>query len=81
MARNLGTCSLLIVSGWKDTSMFLTGFLVVTGFAMPIVFVHTKVIADKGTEAVILGMFGAALVYGSLIVYLRFFNKKEDDMF
>lgn len=47
---------------------------------MPIVFVHTKVIpSENGTVAIVLGLLGALLVYGSLIVYIKFFKKGEDE--
>ena len=50
--------------------------------AMPIVFVHTEVIpSTHGVEAIVLGILGALIVYGSVIAYFFFFHRKDDDSF
>jgi hypothetical protein len=49
---------------------------------MPIVFVHTEVIpSTHGVEAIVLGILGALIVYGSVIAYFFFFHRKDDDSF
>lgn len=59
-----------------DFGQFLTGFLVLSGFAMPIALAHVKVITDA---ACVMSIIGGVLIYGSIIVYGRFFNNVGDD--
>eukprot|EP01113_Clastostelium_recurvatum_P045219 TRINITY_DN773_c0_g2_i1.p1 TRINITY_DN773_c0_g2~~TRINITY_DN773_c0_g2_i1.p1 ORF type:complete len:130 (-),score=33.44 TRINITY_DN773_c0_g2_i1:126-515(-) len=65
-------------SGIKDLGFFLTGFLVISGFGIPAVLAHSKIIP---IEAMALALAGGLVVYATILVYLHFFHKHEDDSF
>lgn len=59
-----------------DFGHFLTGFLLSTGLALPIMMTHVGLIT---TGAGIMSIIGGLLVYGSIIAYSRFFGSENDD--
>ena len=64
---------------WKDSGHFITGALIVTGFALPAVLAHAGLVNPYSS---ILSLCGGLIVYASLLLYLHFFhNKKEEDDF
>eukprot|EP01112_Ceratiomyxa_fruticulosa_P009929 TRINITY_DN2608_c0_g2_i1.p1 TRINITY_DN2608_c0_g2~~TRINITY_DN2608_c0_g2_i1.p1 ORF type:complete len:128 (-),score=24.33 TRINITY_DN2608_c0_g2_i1:91-474(-) len=65
-------------SGIKDLGYFLTGFLVVSGFGIPIVLAHAEIIQ---LAALLMSLAGGLIVYGTILVYLHFFHGKEENPF
>ncbi|KAL7752752.1 Vacuolar protein sorting-associated protein 55 [Sorochytrium milnesiophthora] len=65
-------------SGLKDAGYFITSFLVVTGFALPISLARSAVLT---TSAAIMSVVGGALVYGTIVVYLRVFSSRDESLF
>lgn len=61
---------------FKDMGYFLTGLLVVSGFALPAVLAHADVI---NVGALFLAIAGGLIVYASIIVYIHFFHAKPKD--
>lgn len=59
-----------------DFGHFLTGFLVLTGLALPITLAH---VGEIGSAACVMSISGGLLIYGSIIVYGRFFSGTGDD--
>eukprot|EP01120_Amphizonella_sp_Union-15-10_P008486 TRINITY_DN305_c0_g1_i1.p1 TRINITY_DN305_c0_g1~~TRINITY_DN305_c0_g1_i1.p1 ORF type:complete len:132 (-),score=20.81 TRINITY_DN305_c0_g1_i1:43-438(-) len=64
---------------FRNAGYFLTGAIVVTGFALPAVLTHARVI--KHAEALILGVSGGLVVYTTILVYLHKFHGKRWDSF
>ncbi|KAJ3358938.1 Vacuolar protein sorting-associated protein 55 [Allomyces javanicus] len=64
------------VSGWRDAGYFLTAFLVVTGFALPLALTRSEVIVPA---AGIMSVCGGVLVYGTIVTYAHFFSTSGDD--
>jgi len=61
---------------FKDIGFFLTGFLVISGFGIPAVMAHSKVIK---IEALILALAGGLIVYIAILVYIHVFHKKSSE--
>lgn len=61
-----------------DFGHFLTGFLITTGLALPLMLTHVGLIE---TGAGIMSICGGVLVYGSIVTYTRFFGTTNDDGF
>jgi len=61
---------------FKSMGFFLTGFLLVTGFAIPSLIVHAD--SDPKYGALVLSLAGGLIIYGSLIAYIHFFHRKGD---
>lgn len=59
-----------------DFGRFLTGFLLLSGLAVPVMLAHVGSIT---TAAAIMSILGGALIYGSIIVYGQFFSVASDD--
>jgi len=62
-------------SGVVDFGRFLTGFLVVMGIAMPILFAHCAIIRET---AAVMSIIGGWLIYGTIISFTMFFQEGED---
>jgi hypothetical protein len=56
---------------------FLTGTLVSSGFAIPLILLHSKLIQGP---ACWMSMAGGSLVYGTILVYAGLFNEGQDEM-
>jgi hypothetical protein len=62
--------------GPVDLGRFITGVIVVTGFAFPVVLAHSEVI-EKG--ACWMSVVGGGLVYGTILAYSNTFKQESDD--
>lgn len=60
----------------KDFGHFLTGYFVISGLAIPIVFLHTHLIT---LEAAVMSMSGGLIVYLTIIIFGTFFHESSDD--
>ncbi|GAM19700.1 hypothetical protein SAMD00019534_028750, partial [Acytostelium subglobosum LB1] len=60
----------------SDLGMFLTGFLVVAGFAVPGILAHNYVITYK---ALAFAISGGIVVIGSLVAFMAYFQKKDSE--
>ncbi|KAL1944537.1 hypothetical protein VTO73DRAFT_2967 [Trametes versicolor] len=63
-------------SGPVDLGRFITAFVVVTGFALPLVLAHSEVIAPG---ACAMSIAGGALVYGTILAYSATFTEASSD--
>lgn len=59
-----------------DFAKFVTGMLVFSGVLIPIVFNHCGLIRDT---AMYMSLSGGALIYLSIVLFVSFFEKREDD--
>jgi len=62
--------------GLRHVAMFVTGALIVSGFGIPLVLAHAETIDQR---AMALALAGGLVVYGTMIAYLHFFLRKEDE--
>ncbi|EJS43040.1 vps55p [Saccharomyces arboricola H-6] len=62
----------------QDLAHFLTGMLVTSGVALPVVFNHCQLI---GHLSCIMCMIGGLIIYSSIVIFKWFFKKdfNEDD--
>ncbi|CAI4045033.1 hypothetical protein SUVZ_10G2290 [Saccharomyces uvarum] len=62
----------------QDLAHFLTGMLVTSGVALPVVFYHCQLI---GHLSCIMCMTGGLIIYSSIVIFKWFFKKdfNEDD--
>ncbi|KAJ5570293.1 Vacuolar protein sorting-associated protein 55 [Penicillium hispanicum] len=58
-----------------DFGRFLTGFLVLTGIALPVILAHSGAIE---IPAMIMSIFGGLLIYGTIISFSMFFQEQEE---
>ncbi|KAJ5099199.1 Vacuolar protein sorting-associated protein 55, partial [Penicillium argentinense] len=58
-----------------DFGRFMTGFLVLTGIALPVVLAHSGAIE---IPAMIMSIFGGLLIYGTIISFSMFFQEQEE---
>ncbi|WOO76406.1 Vacuolar protein sorting-associated protein 55 [Vanrija pseudolonga] len=65
-------------SAYVDFGRFLTGVLVATGFALPVVLAHSDLIKS---QACWMSIGGGLLVYGTIMVYSGWFGSGNDDDF
>ena len=65
-------------SAYVDFGRFLTGMLVATGFALPVVLAHSALIQPA---ACWMSIGGGVLVYGTILVYSGWFGQSNDDEF
>jgi len=63
-------------SGLRHVAMFVTGALIVSGFGVPLVLAHAETIDERSMA---LALAGGLVVYGTMIAYLHFFLKKDED--
>jgi Vacuolar protein sorting 55 len=64
------------MKGWRDGAYFVTGFLLVSGLALPLVLAHNEVV---GVPTMIMSLIGGLLVYSSVVLYLKIVHKSDDD--
>ncbi|GAC93504.1 vacuolar protein [Pseudozyma hubeiensis SY62] len=62
-------------SGFLDFGNFMTGLMIVSGFALPLSLAHSGVIAPT---ACWMSIAGGGLVYGTILTYSGFFNETDD---
>ncbi|WFD40022.1 Vacuolar protein sorting-associated protein 55 [Malassezia japonica] len=62
-------------NAYIDFGNFLTGMLLMTGVALPIMLAHTDIIAPAAAG---LSLAGGTLVYGTMVVYAAFFHTPDD---
>ncbi|EON61663.1 hypothetical protein W97_00879 [Coniosporium apollinis CBS 100218] len=62
-------------SGVIDFGRFLTGFLVVMGIALPVIFAHCAFIVPT---AAVMSIIGGLLIYGTIISFTMFFQEQEE---
>lgn len=60
----------------QEIGMFTTAFLVVTGFALPIL-LHNSLILTK--TALVLTIVGGGLIFGTVYVFSKAFDVRDDD--
>ncbi|KAF2075022.1 hypothetical protein CYY_003674 [Polysphondylium violaceum] len=60
----------------QDIGLFLTGFLIASGFGVPAVLAHSEIISYK---ALAFSIAGGVTVYATIIGFLAFFNRESDD--
>ncbi|TID20301.1 vacuolar protein sorting 55 [Venturia nashicola] len=62
-------------SGIVDFGRFLTGFFVVMGVALPLLFAHCAIIVP---QAAVMSIIGGWLIYGTIISFTMFFQETEE---
>ncbi|KAK4987816.1 Vacuolar protein sorting-associated protein 55 [Elasticomyces elasticus] len=62
-------------NGVVELGRFLTGFMVVMGVALPVVFAHTALIT---WPAMLMSIVGGLLIYGTIISFTMFFRESEE---
>ncbi|KAI9176142.1 Vacuolar protein sorting-associated protein 55 [Blastocladiella emersonii ATCC 22665] len=65
-------------SGWRDAGFFLTSFLVVSGFGLPLALTRSGIIDPT---AGIMSVTGGVLVYGTIVAYGHYFSRSDDALF
>eukprot|EP01103_Thecamoeba_quadrilineata_P016965 TRINITY_DN5849_c0_g1_i2.p1 TRINITY_DN5849_c0_g1~~TRINITY_DN5849_c0_g1_i2.p1 ORF type:complete len:120 (-),score=2.75 TRINITY_DN5849_c0_g1_i2:162-521(-) len=60
----------------QSFSAFFTGALITSGFALPIILLHVEKIV---WGSLILAVCGGMLVYITIMAYLYFFHRKDDN--
>ncbi|RPA87522.1 vacuolar protein sorting 55 [Ascobolus immersus RN42] len=61
--------------GIVDFGRFMTGFLVVMGVALPVLFAHCQLIT---VAAMFMSIIGGLLIYGTIISFTMFFQEETD---
>ncbi|KAN0061737.1 Vacuolar protein sorting-associated protein 55 [Thecaphora frezii] len=62
-------------SAFLDFGNFVTGMMIVSGFALPLALAHSGIIAPM---ACIMSIAGGALVYGTILTYSGFFSESDE---
>lgn len=60
---------------WRDMGYFITGFLIVSGLALPVALQQAGKI---GIGAMIMSIAGGVVIYATVAVYSHFFSQKEE---
>lgn len=60
----------------KETCQHITGFLVVSGIALPLTMYHTNLI-EFGSMA--MSIIGGLVVYSDIIVFIWFFSEEDEE--
>ncbi|KAG4303017.1 hypothetical protein PCK1_000683 [Pneumocystis canis] len=60
----------------QDVGRFITGMLVTSGIALPIILEHTGLIVRYST---VLSISGGLLIYTTILIYSNIFLKNRDD--
>jgi len=63
-------------SGPIDIGRFITAFIVVTGFALPLVLAHSEIIKPGAS---VMSLIGGGLVYGTILAYTAAFRQEDAD--
>ncbi|KAI9100665.1 vacuolar protein sorting 55 [Phlyctochytrium arcticum] len=64
--------------GIAETGTFITSFLVISGFGIPMVLAHAGKIQEM---AMAMSVTGGLMVYGTILGYMHFFGRAEDPYF
>jgi Vacuolar protein sorting 55 len=64
-----------LISTVVDFGRFMTGFLVFSGLALPVVFAHNHMIS---IASMIMSLTGGSLVYLTIITFGAFFHEAEE---
>jgi hypothetical protein len=64
------------VSGPIDLGRFITAFIVVTGFALPLILAHSEIIRPGAS---VMSLIGGGLVYGTILSYAAAFRQDDSD--
>jgi len=59
-----------------DLGRFITAFIVVTGFSLPLVLAHSEIIKPGAS---FMSLIGGGLVYGTILAYTAAFKQDESD--
>ncbi|EGC32882.1 hypothetical protein DICPUDRAFT_37634, partial [Dictyostelium purpureum] len=59
-----------------DVGLFLTGFLIASGFAIPCILAHSDIIS---TKALGFSIGGGVIVYATIIAFLWYFNREDEE--
>ena len=62
-------CRTCCILGWQDGAYFVTGFLLISGLALPLVLAHNLVV---GLPTMIMSLIGGLCIYVSVACYLTF---------
>ncbi|KAF2836889.1 vacuolar protein sorting 55 superfamily protein [Patellaria atrata CBS 101060] len=62
-------------NGVVDFGRFMTGFLVVMGIALPVLFAHCGLIT---APAMVMSVLGGLLIYATIISFTMFFQEEQD---
>ncbi|KAG7663457.1 uncharacterized protein J8A68_003004 [[Candida] subhashii] len=60
----------------QEFCKYITGFLIVSGIALPITFYHTRLI-ELGS--MIMSMIGGLIVYSDIVLFIWFFSHEEEE--
>lgn len=60
----------------EELSKFITGLLLVSGVALPMIFYHTSLI---GLGLLVMSTLGGIIVYSDISVFIWFFSENEDE--
>jgi len=63
-------------SGPIDLGRFITAFIVVTGFSLPLVLAHSEIIKPGAS---IMSLIGGGLVYGTIMAYAAAFRQDDSE--
>lgn len=63
-------------SSLQEFCRSLTGFLVVSGIALPLTFYHCQLI-EFGS--MVMSIIGGLIVYGDIIIFIWFFSEEDDE--
>jgi len=63
-------------SGPIDLGRFITAFIVVTGFSLPLVLAHSEIIKPGAS---IMSLIGGGLVYGTILAYAAAFRQEDSE--
>ncbi|WFD30051.1 Vacuolar protein sorting-associated protein 55 [Malassezia sp. CBS 17886] len=62
-------------AAYIDFGHFLTGALLMTGVALPLLLAHTGLVAST---AAFMALSGGALIYGTMVAYATFFHTPDE---
>lgn len=60
----------------QEFGKYITGFLIVSGIALPLTFYHCGLIELGAT---IMSIIGGLIVYSDIIIFIWFFNTEEEE--
>lgn len=60
----------------EEAAKYITGFLIISGIALPLTLYHTHIIEVGST---IMSIIGGLIVYGDIILFIWFFSDEEEE--
>lgn len=60
----------------EEISKYLTGFLLISGIALPLTLYHTHLIQ---IGSMIMSIIGGLIVYSDIIIFIWFFSEEEEE--